>query len=159
VTAPTFGTARPPGEGASNADLQGKLLLITVTEKKVGFATNAGVTDVVVADVVDLTGGEEHPDNFLFGKVLFGQFEVGVTYLGTIGKGVAKPGQSAPWLFTGAETDPAAVATAQQYLAYKATQASAAAPAAAPAPAAPAASPFGGGAPAAGGAAPWATAS
>ena len=157
VTAPTFGTPRPPGDGVKNEDLQGKLLLIKVTEKKTGVATSSGAADVVVADIADLTGGEEHLGNFLFGKVLFGQFEVGVTYLGYIGKGVAQPGKSAPWLFTGAETDPAAVAQATQYLNYKASQAPAPAPTPAPA-AAPAASPFppaAAAAPAA--AAPWAT--
>lgn len=129
MTAPQFGTPGTPGEGVGNEQLQGKLLLITVNEKRIGVVTSAGATDCLATDIVDLETGEEHTDNLLFGKVLFGQLKPGTTYLGRIGKGVAQPGKSAPWLFTGAEGDPAAVATATQYLAYKAGQQPAAAPA------------------------------
>jgi hypothetical protein len=139
MTAP-FGTARPPGDGVKNEDLEGKLLLLKVTEKRLGVVTTSGAADVVVADVTDLESGEEHPGNFLFGKVLFGQLETGTTYLGRIGKGVAQPGKSAPWLWTDA-ADADSVAKANQYLAWKAQQnpaspstpAPAATPAAAPA--------------------------
>lgn len=140
MSTPQFGTPAPPGEGARNDDLVGHLLLITVTEKKTGLATSAGVADVVVADVVELDTGNEHPGNFLFGKVLFGQLSVGVTYLGKIEKGTAQPGKSAPWVFTTLHEDPAAFQSATQYLAYKASQVAAApapVPAAAPAPAFP----------------------
>jgi len=129
MTAPTFGTPGTPGEGVGNDELMGKLLLITVTEKRLGIVTTAGVTDCLATDIVDLESGAVHTDNLLFGKVLFGQLKPGTTYLGRIGKGVAQPGKSAPWLFTGAEEDPAAVATATQYLTYKAANTGAPAPA------------------------------
>lgn len=138
MSTPQFGTPAPPGEGARNEDLMGHLLLITVTEKKTGLITSNGPADVVVADVVELDTGAEHAGNFLFGKVLFGQLSVGVTYLGRLEKGAAQPGKSAPWIFATAHEDPAAVQSATQYLAYKASQV-AAAPA--PVPAAPAVPP------------------
>lgn len=118
----TFGTPATPGEGVKNDELMGHLLLIAVTEKKTGVVTTNGPADVVVADVVELDTGAEHPGNFLFGRVLFGQLSAGVTYLGRIEKGVQQPGKSAPWIFTSAHEDAAAVLTAQQYLAYKAAQ-------------------------------------
>jgi hypothetical protein len=151
----TFGTPAPPGEGVKNDELVGHLLLITVTEKKTGVVTSNGPADVVVADVVELDTGAEHIGNFLFGRVLFGQLAAGVTYLGRIEKGVQQPGKSAPWIFTTAHEDPAAVQTAQQYLAYKAS--SAPAPAAAPAaPPAPSFPPAQAAAPATAAAPPWA---
>jgi hypothetical protein len=166
VTVPTFGTPKAGGAGVDQHSIKNKLLLISVTEIVRGMVTKANkpgeTTDAVRCDIVDLESGEEHSDALLFGKQLVNAFTGGVTYLGRLSKIDGKvDGRDHPWLFNGAQDDPAAVATATQYYTHKATQAfgqPAPAPVApapvAPAPAAPAASPFPAAAPA--GAAPWA---
>lgn len=149
-----FGTPKPPGDHVSADELQGHPLLIKVTEIVRGMVTSNGTADAVRCEVVVLDTGAKHDDALLFGKVLVTQFEAGVTYLGSIGKGVAQPGKSAPWLFTDGQGDPAALQLATGYLAHVASTGPAAAPAAAPAFVPPQAAPAA--APAAAGAPPWA---
>jgi hypothetical protein len=157
-----FGTPAPPGaNGPSTEDLKGKLLLINVASIEEIKGTIHGDAKAVKCSVVELDGpdaGAEHPDCLLFSKTLTQQLATPQMYLGRLSKDPI-PGGKTAWHFNGAETDPAAVATAQQYLAYKAGQAPPTPPPAASAPAftpPPAATPA---APAASAAPPWAAAS
>jgi hypothetical protein len=87
------------------ADLEGRLLLIKpLSAEKV--QTAFGESDCVRADVAVLDGDEqdEHNDTLVFPKVLSSQIRsnigTGRMNLGRLGKGTAKPGQSAPWLLS-----------------------------------------------------------
>lgn len=163
---PALGTPKASGDLVDQHALKNRLLLITVTEIVRGMvtkATKAGeTTDAVRCDIVALDNGDEHSDALLFGKMLVSSFDAGVTYLGQLTKVDGKTeGRDHPWLFEGLETDPASVAAAQGYYAYKATKAIAtpvAAAPAAPAPAPVAAAPVAAAPAAAPAAPPWATA-
>ena len=67
--------------------------------------------------------GSEYVAAFIFPKVLCSQLAPSVggkPVLGRLGRGTAKPGQSAPWMLTApTEGD---IAVAQKFDAYKATQ-------------------------------------
>jgi len=113
-------------------ELLGALLLIEPLGVKEGIKTAYGESDAVSADLVVLDGeqaGTEYPDTLIFPKVLQGQLkrDIGKKVLGRLAQGVAKPGQSAPWLLLEATAQD--VELGQRYLASKATQVSAPAPA------------------------------
>ena len=83
---------------------EGALLMITPTGLKEDIPTAYGTANAVEADVVVLDGpnsGEKIDGALLFPKVLQSQLKkyigTGQIALGRLGKGVAKPGQSAPW--------------------------------------------------------------
>lgn len=107
-------------------ELNGALLLITVHKQEFGVNTSYGAQDPIRADVVVLDGthkGTTHTDTLLFPKVLQGQLKSsagGKRVLGRLGKGEAKPGQSAPWKLT-APTE-ADIDTAKKYDAFMASQ-------------------------------------
>jgi hypothetical protein len=151
-----FGTPAPPGaNGPSTEELKGKLLLINVASIEEIKATVHGDAKAVKCAVVELDGpdaGAEHPDCLLFSKTLTQQLATPQMYLGRLSKDPI-PGGKTAWHFTGAETDPAAVAIATQYLSYKAGQVPTAAPAA---PATPAFTPPPAAAAPAAAAPPWA---
>lgn len=97
------------GPGSTNgvvwADLENRLLLIKPLEKDVAVETSFGNSKAVRADVTVLDGDggvEEIDDTLIFPKVLQGQVSgnagTGRLNLGRLGKGTAKPGQSAPWM-------------------------------------------------------------
>lgn len=95
------GPASP--SGIQWADLEGCLLLLKVTDYRTGIVTSLGEKDAVEADVTVLDGtdaGTLHESVLVFPKVLIGQLKprIGGMVLGRLGKGTAKPGQSAPWL-------------------------------------------------------------
>jgi len=102
-----------PATGVKVTDFSGSLLLLTPVEYVESMNTAMGATDVVVCDVVVLDGdhaGEEHPAAMIFPKILKSQLKgkvgTGRQVLGRLGRGVAKPGQSAPWtLATPTEAD------------------------------------------------------
>ncbi|WP_026152284.1 hypothetical protein [Actinopolyspora halophila] len=94
-----------PGSAAGIqwGDLQGRLLLIKAHSVEDSISTAFGETSAVKADVVELDGpdaGTEHLDTLIFPKVLQGQVKgnagTGRYNLGRLGRGQAKPGQSAP---------------------------------------------------------------
>jgi hypothetical protein len=107
-------------------EINGALLLITVHKQEFGVQTSFGAQDPIRADVVVLDGankGTKHDDTLLFPKVLQGQLKSsagGKRVLGRLGKGEAKPGQSAPWKLTAPTEDD--IATARKYDAYILTQ-------------------------------------
>jgi len=110
--------------GIKWTDLQGRLLLIKPHSYEEGIQTAFGEANAVKADVIELDGpdaGTEHSDTLIFPKVLAGQVKAnagtGRYNLGRLGKGAAKPGQSAPHQL-GDPTD-ADKEVARRYLASK----------------------------------------
>lgn len=91
--------------GVKITDFDGQLLLITPTAHETNIPTAYGPADAVTVDLVVLDGngaGQEHTGVRIFQKALQGQLRpkvgTGRMVLGRLGRGVAKPGQSAPWL-------------------------------------------------------------
>lgn len=85
--------------------LEGSLLLVKPLEFVESINTNYGETSAVRADVIVLDGaqkGETVNDTLIFPKVLQSQVKsncgTGRYNLGRLGRGAAKPGQSAPWM-------------------------------------------------------------
>jgi hypothetical protein len=118
--------AAPGGDKLPLADLLGALLMFEVLEERNGIATAFGTSDAIVANVHVLDGplkGGRYDDSLVFPKVLAGQLRprVGSKVLGRLGHGVAKPGQSAPWVLSEATDDDKAVA--KRYVDHLATQA------------------------------------
>ena len=118
-----FADPAGPGSGEKITDFDGHLLLVTPTEHVESMYTRHGTVDVVRANVVVLDGaqpGHEIPDMLVFQtalkrdliRVLNG---TGKMMLGRLGRGEAKNGKSAPWIFIpGTDEDKT---LARQYLA------------------------------------------
>ncbi|MBX6386083.1 MAG: hypothetical protein IRZ07_24435 [Microbispora sp.] len=93
--------------GVKITEFDGQLLLITPTAHEKDIATSYGPADAVSVDLVVLDGanaGEEHTGIRVFQRALQGQLRpkvgTGRMVLGRLGRGTAKPGQSAPWLLS-----------------------------------------------------------
>lgn len=120
-----------PGAASSGvkwAELSGRLLLIKAHSLQEKIQTSFGEADAVSADVIELDGpdaGTEHKDTLIFPKILISQVKANVGKdrfnLGRLGKGQAKPGQSAPHTL-GDPTD-SDKEIARKYLASKTTEA------------------------------------
>lgn len=123
-SAPAAGSVLKP------AEIEGHLLVVEPTEYIESMATQMGQSDAVRCTVHDITTKTTHEEVLWFSTVLVGALRsrIGAKVLGVMGKGVAKPGQTAPWVLNDASTVPEAVKAAQEYLAQV--------PAAAPEPAA-----------------------
>ena len=141
-----FASPGAAGGQFSIADAEGHLVVIEVESYEQGVVTSLGEKDAIKATVHDIDAQATTEDALIFPKVLVGSLKgrVGQKVLATVGKGVAKPGQNAPWVLNDASGDAAAAARATAYLAAYAAgqfaapaQAVPAAPAAAPAGAAP----------------------
>jgi hypothetical protein len=111
-----------PSNGVKITDYDGQLLLITPTGHEQGISTAYGPADAVDCTVVVLDGadaGQSFDGVRIFQKALQGQLRpkvgTGRMVLGRLGKGTAKPGQSAPWLL--AEPTEADKQTARDHLA------------------------------------------
>jgi hypothetical protein len=107
-------------------DLKGALLLISVHELVPEMQTSFGPATPIRADVAVLDGarkGEVFTDALLFGKLLQAALRgsVGEMVIGRLGRGIAKAGQSAPWILEAA-TD-ADKAVGERYLAHVTAQA------------------------------------
>lgn len=94
-----------PATGVKISEFENCLILLTPTEHREAISTAFGDADAVVADVAVLDGpraGESHPGTLIFQKALQGQLRpkvgTGRMVLGRLGRGTAKPGQSAPWV-------------------------------------------------------------
>ena len=112
----------PASGGVKITQFDGQLLLITPTAHEKDIATAYGPADAVTVDLVVLDGanaGEEHTGIRVFQKALQGQLRpkvgTGRMVLGRLGRGTAKPGQSAPWLL--ADPTEQDKQTARDYLA------------------------------------------
>lgn len=86
-------------------DLNGTLLIFHVHSVETGIETSYGPSDAVKADVTAVDGahaGEKWEGALVFPRVLQGALASkvgsGKPVLGRLGKGTAKPGQSAPWV-------------------------------------------------------------
>lgn len=123
-SAPAAGSVLKP------AEIEGHLLVVEPVEYIESMATQMGQSDAVRCTVHDITTKTTHEEVLWFSTVLVGALRsrIGAKVLGVMGKGVAKPGQTAPWVLNDASTVPEAVKAAQEYLAQV--------PAAAPEPAA-----------------------
>lgn len=89
--------------GLDLKELNGSLLLIEPISLETGIKTSLGDKDAVRANIAVLDGpsaGAEHNDALVFPRVLIGQLRsrIGQKVLGRLGQGVARPGQSAPWV-------------------------------------------------------------
>lgn len=110
-------------------DLNGALLRIEVLEALSDVQTSFGPANPVRARVIPLDGEHKKTvfdDALIFPRVLVSQLKgnVGKVVLGRLGKGQAKPGQSAPWtLVAASDADKALALKAEAWLA---TQAAAA---------------------------------
>lgn len=121
-------SAPSSGDKLDLATVNGALLHIDVKEQKKGVETSFGPADPILADVAVLDGekkGEQYDDVLIFPRLLINQLSQVLegsdrVVVGRLGKGVAKPGKSAPWLLqTPTEAD---LDTARKYEAYAAAQ-------------------------------------
>jgi len=90
-------------QGIKWTDVKGALILVDVKSVETGIDTAFGPSDAIRADIAVLDGdgkGDTYPDCLIFPKALQSQLRprVGQKVLGRVTQGVAKAGQSAPWL-------------------------------------------------------------
>jgi hypothetical protein len=113
------------GDQLAPADVLNRLLIVKPTRYREGISTQYGESDAIQCDVVDLddivvdTGQPQQYRGVLwFQRVLIAGLkdEIGGLVLARMGKGTAKPGQSAPWILNDATGDQAAVAKASAWL-------------------------------------------
>jgi hypothetical protein len=103
-------SAAPPSGGITWADLKGSLLIIEPLSVESGIKTAFGDADAVKAHVTVLTGPDTYDDYaeaLVFPKLLASQLrgQIGRKVVGRLGTGMAKPGQSAPWLLEEASAE------------------------------------------------------
>lgn len=142
MTSP-FAQPAAPSSGIKWADYNGALILFSVQGLEQNVSTVHGPSDAVRCNIAVLDGpgaGEEHENILVFPKLMRAQLSnrVGSLVLGRLGQGVAKAGQSAPWLI-----NPATEQDQQIGSAWLAKRQAPVAPDPAPAQAAPAAQPQG----------------
>jgi len=95
-----------PASNFRPADYQGNLILVWPTEYKTAIKTAFGDSDAIAARVVvlDTPTIEEHDNVLFFQGALISTLKpsVGSTkpVLGRLGRGTAKPGQTAPFILT-----------------------------------------------------------
>ena len=113
-TAPAAGG----GSDVRPADLEGHLLIVEPLEYCESIPTSMGDKDAVRVTLHDVTDSATFNDVLWFPKVLVGSLKgrIGQKVLGVLGKGTAKPGQSAPWILIDASTEDDAVTAATAYL-------------------------------------------
>jgi len=115
-----FSQPSAPGTGINLQDHNGALLLIDVESLEVGVKTVHGDSDAISCDIAVLEGtgaGQTYEQTLIFPKVLVGQLKrsIGEKVLGRLGQGVAKPGQSAPWILNEASAED--IAKAEEWVA------------------------------------------
>jgi len=112
-SAPAAGSVLKP------AEIEGHLLVVEPIEYIESMATQMGNSDAVRCTVHDITNSTTHAEVLWFSTVLVGSLRsrMGAKVLGVMGKGEAKPGQTAPWILRDASGEPAAIEAAKGYLA------------------------------------------
>jgi hypothetical protein len=112
--APTMGS----NNSVRPADLEGHVVVIEPLEYVTSISTTYGETDAIRVNVHDISEKASHDDVLFFSTALVGSFkrDIGKKLLGKLGKGDAKPGQSAPWILIDLTTNEKAVAAASKYL-------------------------------------------
>jgi len=106
------------GDTIKPADVEGHLLVVEPIEYIASMATSFGDTDAVRINVHDINAQATYESVLWFSGGLVGSLKgrVGQKVLGTMGKGTAKPGMSAPWILQDASGNDKAVAAATTYL-------------------------------------------
>ena len=110
--------AAASGSDVKPADLEGHLLIVEPQEYCENIVTSLGDKDAVRVLIHDVTDQTTYEDVLWFPKVLVGSLKsrIGQKVLAVLGKGIAKPGQSAPWILVDATTDADCVKAATAYL-------------------------------------------
>jgi hypothetical protein len=113
------------GDKLPLADLIGALLRIDVVEQVMDVQTTFGLTNPIRCNVAVLDGAkkaETFDDTLIFPRAMISQLKpkVGEVVVARLGKGVAKAGQSAPWLLEAPTEED--IAVARKYDAYVAEQ-------------------------------------
>ena len=100
------------------ADLEGHLLVVEPLEYCESLPTSLGDKDAIRVTVHDIADQATYENLLWFPKVLVGSLKgrVGQKVLAVLGKGMAKPGQSAPWVLIDATGEPDAIAAATAYM-------------------------------------------
>ncbi|MBG0830534.1 hypothetical protein HS041_22490 [Planomonospora sp. ID67723] len=115
-----FAQPSAPGSDFKVSDYVGHLFLIYPRELRQGIVTSNGPADAISADLVLLTdpnGPRAETGVLIFQKMLIGSLKgkIGADpVLGRLARGVAKPGQTAPYVLNPFDDNDAAYAT--QYL-------------------------------------------
>ena len=111
-SAPVSGSVLKP------AELEGHLLIVEPEEFIEAMPTTMGVSDAIRVTVHDVTEGQTAEGVLWFNKVLTSGLKprIGERVLAVMGKGTAKPGQSAPWILIDASQEAEAVKAATAYL-------------------------------------------
>ena len=106
------------GSDVKPADLEGHLLVVEPHEYRENIPTSLGDKDAIRVTVHDITDQTTYEDILWFPRVLVGSLKnrIGQKVLAVLGKGTAKPGQSAPWVLVDASTEKPAVKAATAYL-------------------------------------------
>lgn len=107
--------------GIKWADLKACLLIIEPLSVEQGIKTVHGPSDAIKAHVTVIDGpdaGTVFSETLIFPKLLQAAVRgsIGSLVLGRLSQGVAKPGQSAPWVLEDATGSDADVALATPYL-------------------------------------------
>jgi len=112
--------AAPAASGATlkPADVEGHLLVVEPLEYVPTMVTAFGESDAVRVTVHDINDQSTHESVLWFSSALVGSLKssIGKRVLAVMGKGQAKPGQSAPWVLVDASGNPQAVTAATAYL-------------------------------------------
>jgi integral membrane sensor domain MASE1 len=108
------------GSGASvkPADVEGHLLVVEPLEYVANMTTAFGESDAVRINLHDVSAQESYESVLWFSSALVGSLKgsIGKRILAVMGKGQAKPGQSAPWVLVDATSNEQAVAAATAYI-------------------------------------------
>jgi hypothetical protein len=112
--APTSGGS----DSVSPADLEGHVLVVEPIEYRPSVSTKYGDRDAIQVIVHDISEKTSHDDVLFFGSALIATLkrDIGKKVLAKMGKGEAKPGQSAPWILIDLTTNEKAVAAATTYM-------------------------------------------
>lgn len=119
MTSNPFSSPAPATGGLDLKSLLGALLIVEPLSVEDGVQTVHGPATAVRATVHVVDGpnaNEVHEDVLIFPKVLVGQLRTRLNQrvLGRLGQGLARPGQSAPWILQEAEA--ADIAAGTEYL-------------------------------------------
>jgi hypothetical protein len=113
-----FTAPAAPGTTLKPADIEGHLLVVVADEYIPEIQTSMGASEAVRVTVHDITTGETAEGVLWFSKVLVSSLKsmLGRQILAVMGRGVAKVGQSAPWVLEDASHSTEAIAAATKYL-------------------------------------------
>ncbi len=119
-----FSAPAAPGSTLKPADIEGHLLVVIAEEYIPEIQTAMGASEAIRVSVHDITSGETAENVLWFSKVLVSSLKsmMGRQVLAVMGRGQAKPGQSAPWVLVDASHSSEAIAAATQYLTSRQTR-------------------------------------